>query len=149
MALFCEKEFCLTMDSKIGDIRKPAKKRARKQQQATKETKRYIPWVPGSDYVLLQKGLRIGISEDACESDFYIFRHVDADKMQRNPLLPVYEAVFYCDNGMYYRVQKAQLKMAYQKSGKTDKKRAFSVDAQTGLPYWVDRFAINKSNKRG
>lgn len=147
MALFCQKEFCLTMDSKIGDIRKPAKKRPRKQ-TSNADKKRYIPWVPGSDYVLLQKGAREGISEDACEADFYIFRHVDAGMIQRNPLLPVYEAVFK-DGVNFYRVQKAQLKNAYQKSGKTDKKRAFEVDAKTGLPYWVDRFAINKRNKRG
>ncbi len=87
---------------------------------------------------------------NACdERRFYVFRHVDATHTQRNALVPVYEACYYCSDGAHFvKAQKCHLKQAYMNAGRTDTKRANDMmENNDGTPYWVDRHA-HKANLR-
>ncbi len=81
------------------------------------------------------------------ESYFYLFKHKDP-KVERNQLMPVYEAVYYCTDGGYFiRVQKRYLKRAYAKKQRCDKSKMWLV-LDDGTPYWVDRHAFCKQGQR-
>lgn len=104
--------------------------------------------VPGTEYDLLREGIAVAnehaidellLQKKCDESYFYIFRHTDPQLKTRNPLVPVYEAAYWCvESNRYVRVQKCHLKQAYLRSGRTDATLAETISAD-GLPYWVDR----------
>lgn len=117
---------------------------------------RHVVWLQESNYDLVKAGIPIKTEIDAealykqeqplmDESYFYIFKHKNANDMERNAQIPVYEAVYFCsDLNKYIRVQKCHLKRAYQNVQKTNIKKAWHIDPETGVPYWVDRYLCSK-----
>jgi hypothetical protein len=79
------------------------------------------------------------------ESLFSIFKNVDTN-LNRNETIPVYEAVYLCENGQYYKVQKKHLKMAYTNAKKLENSKAWTF-GEKQLPYWVDRFIFTRLNQ--
>lgn len=124
-----------------------SKKRAAKRSRGEKKG-RHVLMVPGTDYELLRDGIAVAneraiddllLQKKCDESYFYIFRHTDPQLKTRNPLVPVYEAAYWCvESKRYVRVQKCHLKQAYLRSGRTDATLAETI-GDDGLPYWVDR----------
>jgi hypothetical protein len=113
---------------------------------------RHVRWDPGAQYKLIRPGIPLASEAEVdalykgagggsvSEERFYLFRHVDPAHTERNPLVPVYEAAYWCSEGGYFvRAQKCHLRRAYALAGRTDAKRGGEVDAITALPYWVDR----------
>jgi hypothetical protein len=67
--------------------------------------------------------------------------------VSRNDSVPVYEAAYLC-NSFYVRVQKKHLAQAYRKCGRSKKEHMWSVDEETELPYWVDRYCFSMMGQR-
>ena len=147
----------------IGQIRgesKLKKQKVTKQQQdksvAGVKKGRHVKWQPGNLYVCVRKATQVFTSvaqldemfqkELITEDCFCIFQHVD-NQIGRNAVIPMYEAVYVCNNNLYYKVQKKHLKMAYTNSKKLDNSKAWTFDNQTKLPYWVDRFIFTRGIK--
>ncbi len=124
---------------------------------------RHVVWNPFErnaagtpQYALLRAGIPIRNEAEAAalfsngtieEEYFYLFKNTDP-KVQRNQVIPVYEAAYYCSDGNYYiRVQKRYLKKAYAKKQRCDKSRMWDL-LEDGTPYWVDRHAFCKQGQR-
>jgi hypothetical protein len=120
---------------------------------------RHIVWTDQErrSYTLLRAGIPLTRREDAdalyetgalTEGHFYIFGHQDTH-LDRNALVPKYEAAYFFSNsGEYVRVKKCHLKAAYQTLGRCTHSEIWSVDSETGLPYWVDRHAFSKKKQQ-
>lgn len=116
---------------------------------------RHVVW-PEADraaYVLVRAGVTLQRREDAdrlydagelTEAHFFVFRHRDPHQ-ERNALVPKYEAAYYFEHSREYaKVKKCHLKAAYQRAGHTAHARIWDVNADSGVPYWVDRHAFSK-----
>lgn len=154
-----EKGLCIL----VGDIRKKQKPTKRERIHGDNETtthreqkesrkKRQIKWDPHTHYKCIKESNRIMKNIDEInsitspqEEDFCIYINTK-ECASRDRDVPLYEAAYKCQDGTLIRVQINHLKRAYTQSGKKDIKRAWEVDEDSGIPYWVDRYAYSKSN---
>lgn len=141
----------------IGSVRHHLKRpRAIIVPQKSTKIGRHVVWNPYDQYALLRKGIPIRNEAEAAalftdgtidEAYFYLFKNTDS-KVQRNQIIPIYEAAYYCSETNYFiRVQKRYLKKAYAKMQRGDKSRMWDV-MEDGTPYWVDRHAFCKQGQR-
>ncbi len=146
------------MSTRVGEIRKNfvnTTTKKRKTNPSKIAVGRHVKWHPGQNYICISKSEHVfkQLSDIDTyyannliqESLFSIFKNVDTN-LNRNETIPVYEAVYLCENGQYYKVQKKHLKMAYTNAKKLENSKAWTfTDKQ--LPYWVDRFIFTRLNQ--
>lgn len=131
-------------------------KRARKTSPPTGTASRHVPWTvdDASSYQLVRRGIplaggateadRLFATKQLQEEHFFIWKHNDPH-LERNPSVPKWEATYYFeDRDEYARVKKCHLKVAYQNAGRCTHADVWTVNPQTQLPYWVDRYAFSK-----
>jgi hypothetical protein len=154
-----EKGLCIL----VGDIRKKQEKQIKRERiheddettpREKKEftKKRQIKWEPHTHYKCIKESTRVMKNIDEInsitfpqEEDFCIYINTK-ECASRDRDVPLYEAAYKCQDGTLIRVQINHLKRAYTQSGKKDIKRAWEVDEDSGIPYWVDRYAYSKNN---
>lgn len=144
----------------IGDLRKTKKRENSPQEEEGTERfkekkkfkkKRQIRWNTNNHYKCIKEGLEMSNVEtineltQPTEDMFFIYKNTHACASRDNDV-PLYEAVYKCQDGSLIRVQKKHLKIAYNQSNKRDVKRAWDVSGE-GIPYWVDRFVYSKIKK--
>lgn len=118
--------------------------------ESRKKIKRQIKWNPNGHYKCIKDSERVMQNMDEineitnpCEQDFCIYMN-EHECASRDKDVPLYEAVYKCRDGTFVRVQINHLKAAYTAAGKKDVKKAWDINEQDGLPYWVDRYAYSK-----
>lgn len=142
------------MKLSVGEIKQltlhsqESAKRLRPQIQK-RESGRYVKWEPGGRYELKRSG-RVWSSMDEISTAYAankiseemlcLFQNTDR-RCERDPCIPVYEAVYELKDQHYVLVQKCHLKQAYSNSERTRRERGWDVLAD-GTPYWVDRWAF-------
>jgi hypothetical protein len=121
-----------------------------KRERPQKKLKRQIRWTSNSHYRCIRESQRVMRNIDEIneiteprEEDFCIYMN-DRECASRDKDVPLYEAVYKCQDGTLVRVQINHLKAAYNAAGKKDSKRAWDVNDQDNIPYWVDRYAYSK-----
>lgn len=142
----------------LGSSQHQAKKRTRA--AATKQgTSRHVPWTDedASHYTLVRKGIPMPSTAEADrlfgakqiqEAHFYLWKHTDPH-LERNASIPKWEATyFFEDRQQHARVKKCHLKIGYQSAGRVSHDEIWSLDPQTRLPYWVDRYAFSKIKQK-
>lgn len=137
-------------------------KRARKAGAAAAAgttSSRHVAWTDedASHYQLVRKGIPLANTAEADhlfetkrleEAHFYLWKHNDPH-LERNPSVPKWEATYYFeDRKQHARVKKCHLKVAYQGAQRVSHDEMWTLDAQTRLPYWVDRYAFSKLKQR-
>lgn len=138
---------------------KPRSKRARNDTKDPKGPQggnsRHVAWTAddASHYHLVRPGIPLAGAAEADErfanktlqeAHFYLWKHNDPH-VERNRSVPKWEATYYFeDRKEYARVKKCHLKVAYQAAGRCAPAQMWTMDPQTQLPYWVDRYAFSK-----
>lgn len=135
----------------IGDIRSSMLVAKTTRKRSEPKRCRLKNWTHASNYTCIREGTRTFTHEDTIhglflegnltEDLFFIFKHRDPN-MERDPMVPKYEAVYKCEfEGRHYFicVQKQHLQQAYSKAGRTDVDRCDDL-LEDGTPYYVDRW---------
>lgn len=138
--------------STIGDLKRLViTNRKRSNQSLNKSKKRQVRWMD-HHYTCIRNGSRMMQNVDEInelstptEDLFFIYKNTHTCA-ERDADVPLYEAVYKCQDGTLIRVQKKHLAIAYSLSNKTNMEHAYKVD-DAGLPYWVDRFLFSKIKK--
>lgn len=144
----------------IGDLRSIGKKREDSPPSdgfsstlKKPRKKRQIKWSTNNHYMCIREGSKIMANMDEInelfeptEDLFFIYKNTRLCASRDNDV-PLYEAVYMCKDGTLVRVQKKHLKAAYAQANKKDVKKAWDMDEQGILPYWVDRFVYSKIKK--